>query len=328
LHHVACDGIAIVGFAEELLRSYAQRIGVAGLPPLPPSQPEKLRGRGRFGLNAWRLLRNLGRQAVGLIGVWQFAVHRPVPAGAQVSPQEAATLPADYPTTLSGELTAEETAALRQAAKALAVPLNDLLARDLFLAFDDWRRQHPPGNDRDWLRLTVPINLRGPADADMPAANVISMVFLDRRGAQIADAGRLLRGINAEMRRIKRLGLGLTFVLSLWAVRRLPGGLPRMVRPARCSATSLLSNLGPVLADGPLPRQDGQIALGGAVLESIDAVGPLRPLTHTAFSVFTYAGRLGITLHYDPRAISSAGAGELLDAYARRVRQSARHFLQ
>ena len=78
------------------------------------------------------------------------------------------------------------------------------------------------------------------------------------------------------MRQIKRLGLGLTFVLSLWAVRRLPGGLPRMVRTAGCSATSLLSNLGPCW---PTPRCRGKAARSrwaGAVLESIDAVGPLR----------------------------------------------------
>ena len=143
-----------------------------------------------------------------------------------------------------------------------------------------------------------------------------------RRPVDLADRGRLLGGIHAEMRQIKRLGLGLTFVLSLWAVRRLPGGLPRMARRAKCSATSLLSNLGTVLADVPLPRQGGRIVLGGAVLEALDAVGPLRPGTYAAFSVFTYAGRFCITLHYDPRAMSPAGAGDLLEAYARRVRQS------
>ena len=76
LHHAACDGIGTMRFIEELLLSYAQQIGVTGLPPLPPLQPEKLRGRGRFGLNAWKFIRILGRQAVGLLGVWQFAVHR------------------------------------------------------------------------------------------------------------------------------------------------------------------------------------------------------------------------------------------------------------
>ena len=226
---------------------------------------------------------------------------------------------------MTHEFTAEETIELRRSAKALAVPLNDLLARDLFLALEDWRRQHAPGKSRDWLRLTVPINLRTPADLDMPAANVISMVFLDRRPSDMADRRQLLQGIHAEMQQIKRLGLGLTFVLSLWAVRRLPGGLPRMARKAQCSATSLLSNLGTLLADAPLPRQGDRIVLGNAVLESIDAVGPLRPYTYAAFSVFSYAGQFCITLHYDPRAFSPAGASDLLEAYVRCVRQSARH---
>ena len=206
------------------------------------------------------------------------------------------------------------------------MPLNDLLARDLFLAIEDSAPPTCPRQMSDWLRLTVPINLRTAADRDMPAANVISMVFLDRLPRDMADGRQLLQGIHTEMGRIKRLGLGLTFVLSLWAVRRLPGGLPRMVRPARCSATCLLSNLGPVLADGPLPRQGGQIALGRGGPRNDRRRGPFAALTYTAFSVFSYAGRLGITLHYDPRAFTSAAAGELLEAYARRVRQSARHF--
>ena len=325
LHHAACDGIGTIRFAEDLLLCYATEIGVTGIPPLEPLQPDKLRGRGRFGLNAWKFIGILGQQAVGLIGVWQFARRRPSPLASGVSPAAAETLPEAYPTTLAQALSAEETIELRRSAKALAVPLNDLLARDLFLTLEDWRRQHAPGRSRDWLRLTVPINLRTPADGDMPAANVISMVFLDRRPTDMADQQRLLQGVHDEMQQIKRLGLGLTFVLSLWAVRRWPGGLPRMARKAQCSATCLLSNLGTLLADVPLPRQDGRIVLGNAVLESIDGFGPLRPGTYAAFSAFSYAGRLCVTLHYDPRAFSAAEAGDLLDAYAKCLRQSARH---
>ena len=189
LHHVACDGIAIVGFVEELLRRYAERIGVTGLPPLPPSRPEKLRGRGRFGLNAWRLLRILGRQAVGLIGVWHFAVAPPgAGGGAEVSPQAARPLPSVYPATLSHEFAAEETigaAPSRQGVGgAFERPAGPRPVSGL-------RRlgagRHPPAKGRDWLRLTVPMSLRSPADFDMPAANVVSMVFLDRRSAEMAD---------------------------------------------------------------------------------------------------------------------------------------------
>ena len=45
LHHVACDGMATLGFVAELLHGYAERIGVTGLPPLPPSRPEAARPR-------------------------------------------------------------------------------------------------------------------------------------------------------------------------------------------------------------------------------------------------------------------------------------------
>ena len=280
LHHVACDGMATVGFVAELLHGYAERIGVTGLPPLPPSRPEKLRGRGRFGLNAWRLLRILGRQAVGLIGVWKFAV---APPGAGGRPQFPRRRPVRCPRFTrrrsASELAAEETigaAPLGQgvggAVERPAGPRPVSGPRGLAPA------RSRPAKGRDWLRLTVPMSLRSPADFDMPAANVVSMVFLDRRSAEMADgrtavAGHQCRDAADQASRpgadVRDVAVGrAAFARRAAAADRARRG----ARPPACCRTS-----GPCW---PTPRCRGKadrIALGGAVLESIDAVGPLRP---------------------------------------------------
>ncbi len=122
---------------------------------------------------------------------------------------------------------------------------------------------------------------------------------------------------------IKRLHLGLTFVLSLQVCRWLPGGLRRVTGSSRCAATAVLTNVGAALDRCPLPCREGRLAAGDAVLESMDALAPLRPLTCAAIALLVYAGRLHITLHYDSRVLTAAEAGELIDDFTGRVRRSA-----
>jgi hypothetical protein len=195
--------------------------------------------------------------------------------------------------------------------------------RDFFLALNDWQQRRAPHRDRKWLRLTVPVNLRTMADRRLPAGNVVSMVFLDRNPREMMDPQRLLESIRQQIQLIKRLQLGLTFVLSVQVCGWLPGGLRRMTRAKRCMATSVLTNLGPVLAHCPLPYEEGRLVVGDAVLQSIDGLAPLRPLTCAAVVLMVYAGRFQITLHYDSRVLTATDAGELIDEFTARVRQSA-----
>ena len=64
----------------------------------------------------------------------------------------------------------------------------------------------------------------------------------------------MLRSIHEEMNSIRRCQLGLTFIVSLWGLRLLPGGLAKWVDRDCCEATCVLSNLGRAMADSPLPR--------------------------------------------------------------------------
>ncbi len=63
--------------------------------------------------------------------------------------------------------------------------------------------------------------------------------------------------------------------------------------------------------------------VGDAVLRSMEALAPLRPLTCAAIAVLVYAGQFHITLHYDSRVLTVTDARELIDDFTGRVRRSA-----
>ena len=319
-HHACCDGLGIFRFIEDLLIAYAQARGAAPDSALRSLRPEQLTRRGNFGLTLGKALRMIPHQ---LRGVCRFLMRTPEPLLPHLPEPDESPVTPDYPAALTRPLEEADGTALSAAARQLQVSTNDIFARDFFLALNDWRQRRIPHVNGGWLRLTVPINLRTMADRRLPAANVVSMVFLDRSHRDMADPRGLLDSIHRRIQRIKQQRLGLSFVLSLAMFRRLPGGLRRMTRAKRCAATAVLTNLGPVLDRCPLPYRDKQVVAGDVVLQSIDALAPLRPLTCAAAAVFLYAGRLHLTMHYDSRVITAADAAELTEEFTRRIRQSA-----
>ena len=321
-HHAACDGLGAMAFLEDFLAGYATAVGAA-MEELRPLRPDLLPYRNRFGLSPGKWLGMLHRQAVGLLGVWQFLRHKPVPLAPQSPEQISQPLPCAYPAMYAAEFSRRESQAIRESARRQGATLNDLLIRDLLMAMFDWREQHAGGRPDDWLRLAVPVNLRTAADAALPAANVVSMVFIDRRADDAHDPAELLRGIHGQMEQIKRLRLGLTFVLSLGVARVMPGGMAAQVDPSRCAATAVLTNCGESLRTAAFGRLRGRIVLGNSVLEAVDVLPPLRPHTSAALAVLTYGGRLRVTLHYDPRPISPGQARELFHAFFERIHESA-----
>ncbi len=323
-HHACCDGLGAIGFLEDLLLSYAINSGtLVGSVGLPLVEPKRLRHRAKFGLTAWKYLKIQHQQIQSPFGAWDFFAHTPVPLLPHKPRPATDPPPVGFPAALSREFTPQQFAALKACARRQNVTINDILARDLFVALGRWKSLYAPCHPADRLRVSIPINLRKPEDYRLPAANVVSMVFLDRRPKDFTDTERLLWGIHRQMDHIKQTGLKLTFVLCLRAVQSLPGGIARLAAVDRCSATSVLTNLGVLLGNLPLPRTDGKLTIDGAVLDGLDIVAPLRPYTCVAFAAFTYAGRLGITLHYEPHLLEAQEAGALLDMYVEQILGSA-----
>src|SRR5208282_1120896 len=272
-------------------------------------------------LTVLKTLRMLPAQLSGLWGVWKFLMRRPVSL-LDATEASSGDLPLSFPDVKVGRLDANDVRRLSVAASESKVTVNDWLLRDFFTAVDDFRRRQKATTANQWIRFSVPMSLRHLADRRLPAANVVSMVFLERKRKQIADSAGLLRNIHAEMDLLLRRDLGLTFIFSLLVLRWLPGGMAKRVNNGCCDATCVLSNLGRVMADSPLPRSDGKIVAGNLVLEDIDFFAPFRDGTTVTLGLVFYAGRLQFCMQYDSRSISEAQADDLMTTYLSKIRSS------
>ena len=322
VHHAACDGKAVFQALDDFVRTYAHvSAGEQSAIELSPCDPQTLYGRGSFGLTVWKYLRILPVQLMGLSRVRMFFMRRPVPLLERIA-AVSGELPAGFPDVKVGNLEVEEVQKLSAAVADAKVTANDWLLREFFVAVDDFRTRHQTTTRDEWIRFSVPMNLRHELDNRMPAANVVSMVFLDRTPKQIADSAGLLRSIHEEMDSIRRRRLGLIFVVSLWGLRLLPGGLAKWVNRDCCEATCVLSNLGKAMADSPLPRDNERIVAGNVVLDGIDFFAPVRNGTAVSMALIYYAGGLQLCMHYDSRQITEAQADDLMATYLRKIRAS------
>jgi len=322
VHHAACDGKGVVQILNDFLRSYTHvSAGKQSPIELSPCNPRALQGRGSFGLTVGKYLWMLPAQITGLLGVRKFLMRRPVPL---LEPLSAVSneLPAGFPHVKVGKLEADEVRKLSATTAAFQATVNDWLIRDFFVAVDDFRARHQAIAAHEWIRFSIPMNLRRGSDNQIPAANVVSMVFLDRTPRQIADSSGLLRSIHAEMDLIRRRQLGLIFVLSLSILRALPGGLASRVNKGRCEATCVLTNMGRVMADSPLPRYNEKIVAGNLVLDGMDFFAPIRVGTAVSVALVFYAGELQVCMQYDSHHITEAQADDLLATYLRKIRAS------
>jgi hypothetical protein len=319
-HHACCDGVGIQALVSDLLVTYALGKGArSGRLRLPKLDPDRLARRGTYGLTLWKLVKMLPGQILGLPGAGRFFSRSPSPLLPHRALPDDDALPAGFPATRTHTFTRGETTALSKAAQRLNVTVNDLLVRDVYLTLGEWRARHSVGDDDDWLRMMVPMNLRAAQDRLLPAANVVGSVFLDRRGRDFAHTGQLLAGIAHELQLIKDHRLSLIFIYGLHVLNSVPGGLRRIARGDRCMLSIIFSNLGRPLLRCPLPRENGRLVAGDVTLERIDGTVPLPPYNCATFTAMEYAHRLSMTLHHDPRVVDTAQADDLAATFVRRV---------
>ncbi|HEX3315091.1 MAG TPA: hypothetical protein VHR72_09390, partial [Gemmataceae bacterium] len=174
----------------------------------------------------------------------------------------------------------------------------------------------------DWFRIVVPVNMRDVGDRRMPAANRVSMAFLDRQVPDSQDEERLLSEILEEMRIVKRDVRATRLLLVLGVLQWFPGILAKGLRRRRPWATALLTNVGAALSNCHLPREDGKLLVGAMTLEAVDMVPIIRACEPISFAVSTYAGRLTLGMHFDPRTVRATDAEAMLALYSARIRKS------
>ncbi len=349
IHHCAADAMGGLAY---LFDAFAHLAAARGGPPVgPPPDAARFAARGDL-YDRRGLLPGLPRGRAGLLGHLAVGMNRlrkkpsrPLAAGEGATCDERPNVDALAPP-LGHTFTAEETAALRAAAKRRGVTLNDLLLRDLFLACRP--RTDPPtrgadrpvkggGGESGFLRITVPVNLRGPADLPGPhggglgAANRIGLAPVTRPPADCDDPEALLASVHEEMAWVRRVERGRRYLEAVALLHRVYGKTPPRIMGEGCFATAVLSNLGdlsrvipPALRDDAgrlhVPAGDGR---SGLTVLSHRTAPPVRPLTRATVLASTYAGRLTLHLGRDPHSFGHDAAAALLADHAGRVRASA-----
>lgn len=312
-HHACCDARGALRMIEDWLAEYA-RIQGGGADVAEPRSydPRLLERRGsvvgspRWTPRAWQA------SWAGLMRAWRFVRRPPTPLVDYRSASDDEPAGADFPRARSFCFDATTTARLRAAARHRGATLNDVLCCNLFVVLCAFRAESP----RDaWLRIAVPVDLRTAQQDEMSAANQASLVFLTRRPDDCRVPNDLLASLHRELRQVKTNRLANTFVRGLELRRRLPGGLVGSVRRRTCQATAALTNVGQTLDSSRLPRREGKLVAGDLLLEAVDFLPPIRPLTCVSFSACTYADRLAICLQYDPRALAEPAVGRLFASF-------------
>jgi len=309
-HHSASDAAGNIRFIEDVLCNYAKMRDFA-TPQRETVKPDllPLRGiRGTPGKN------RIVEFYFGCFRAWTFLMNRVVSLTPKKTP-DLQKLPEEYPTILCRNLTEAETQNIQQKAKQLGITFNDLLLCLTFQAMKNWQEQHGADKREGNLRIAVPVNLRVPDDELIPAANIVSMVFLDRKPDKIQATQEFYRGVHEEIRHIKRYNLGWTFIGGLTIYRRIIGNFRRMMNPDRCWATATVTNLGRMFADIPLPKRERRVQIDNDLeLIGTEASPPVRSMTALGISVITYADCLTINLHYDSAVLTRGDAQMILDA--------------
>ena len=320
-HHAVLDGGAIFAVIHELMLHYTRELGQAV--ELPELRPEMLRTRGRFGDSLWERLKLLPVHLAGLALAWPILRREVAPFVPHRAAADRDAPPPGLPAIVGRRFSPDDFKHIRAAAKRLGAGVNDLLTRDLFAAVGAWRAAQGVGTPLDWIRLGVPVSLRTHADRHLPAANVFSLVGLDRRAKSLANRDRLLRRAREDMELVKKHRLGHTFLLLLGLHRLRPGGIFRYTRRPACRATLVLTNMGQFFSPrSPLLDVAQRLAVPGAVLEDIQIGGLFRPATCATVAVGIYAGQLHADLHYDARFLTAAQAEIFMQTFEQQVRLS------
>lgn len=323
MHHSTCDGLGGASFLQDLFLAY-QALSEKRDPreKLPAICDEKLALRGSFGLTRQQMRSMIPEQLTAWRGILQFLMRKPQPILPHTPRKSAAPLPEIYPAIVTRRVSAQQADLLSSAAKAERTTSNTMLIRDYFWGIENFRQSQGVNRPQDWIRLMVPISLRSKVLDGISAANVVSVVFLDRREIASLTRSQLAKTVHDEMKLIMDYQLGYTFIISLVARRYLPGGLQGAAAGEPCVLSSILTNLGRALGKMPLPVVNGHLQIGNLTLRSAEAIAPLRPGCVAATSLMFYGDGFTISSQYDPEILTREKANLFIDGFVSQIEQT------
>jgi len=324
-HHACTDGLGGVQLIGDLLAHYGQMTAPEGaeLPEIEPVQFDRLTARAHFStveseappktvscpyMLCGRLIKLLRRQ--------------PVPLAASRKRDSIGT-PLMFPAIISRMIERPVLQQLKVVAARQGVELNDLYLLEMFQTIREWNRRHGKGHDNQWLRIGMPTSLRTPLHDKMPAANVVSYMFLTRKAGACDKPEELIADIHRQTSKIVNMQQGRFLAIGLKYVLKIPGLLWCLLRMNRCFTSVILTNVGDIRRQftARFPLKQGRCVAGNVTLDVLTGAVPVRPNTRLSTSVGTYAGNLYINMHCDPLSFTTEQAEELADLFLDRLKQ-------
>jgi len=321
-HHAVCDGLSLHDVIADVFTRYAAALGDPA-EPRPDPTFESLRDRGRFGRTLWERCWLPVLQTAGIIAESRLLRRTVAPLLPHVPAGADGPRPDGWPTLACRSWTAQETAAIRDAAKREKVSLDELCMRDLQAAMGAWRLAQGIDAPDDWIRLGTAVSLRQRTRGSWPAANIFGISIIDRQARSLANRERLLRRAHEDMALVEDWRFGYAFWMLLRLRRWWPGGIRAYARRPVVRMTFIMSFVGKVFSRMPLRHEGARPTVPGAVLEDLRAVAPTRPGTCACMDIALFLGNLAAYLHYDPRVLKREQATALVDEFARQLARSA-----
>ncbi len=316
--HACCDGVAgCIVIGEVLAVYHALCAGEDWRQALTAIEPRRLSDRANFrrgratplatapGTSLWSWKTLLGVAATA-VEAMKLACTSPVSI-ATATDAKLAEHPSGGSSYAIHSCDESQSKQIHKAAKGIGVSINDLLMASLFKQLARWNRAHKPKSPRDLIRITMPTNLRQLEDRQMPAADVMSYAFLDRRVKECGDVSILAEGLCVATRAIQRENLSRQFVEGIAIAAGHPWLIRAVLRRDSCMSTAVLSTVGDPARrfESRLPRDGRTVVAGELRLEAFYGVPPIRPRTGLSIGTTQYRGCLTIAARADAKAFST-----------------------
>lgn len=310
VHHSISDGAGAILVVNEWLAIYfnleAGRVAATGLQRL---ELERLRTRNHLGILSWSYLKHFFQQPVALFGATKFIFRKSLDLTAQKDVADGSTRL--YPTIIGHWVDAAAVGGLNRESCRLGVTFNSILLGRLFVSLAKFMARDGGDHRKDWLRIILPISLRGMSDRRMPAANKTTIVQLDRRVDGHSEADSFYQNLDREIRIIRGWQLDKIFLICIRLLAIVDPLLRQVAGSRKSRGTVVFTNLGEPFRKLLKSRSK----LNCEVIEQFDLVGPVREGTPLNYTVARHGDRLRVSLHYDASVFSAKRAEELLETY-------------
>lgn len=325
-HHASADGLGGLQFLGDVLACYGRLTASpdAELPELAPVNIDRLSLRTNYCTEEtdsepkstccpWRL----GKKLLKLLR------RGPTPLAVSQAPRLVETESRKGPVMVFRVIERSTVQKLKVVAAQKGVGINDLYLLAMFQVMAEWNRDHKKLNGNHWLRIGMPTSLRTPLHDGMPAANLVSYMFLTRRAGDCLVPEKLLSDIHRQTTAIVNDRQGRYFVNGLRHVLRIPGLLHGLLRLNGCFASAIVSNVGDSRRQftAQFPLKQGRCVAGNVVLAGLKGTAPVRPNTRISMTTGLYAGSLNINFNCDSKSFTKQQTEDFADRFVKCLRE-------